>query len=311
MGTQVEIEGGTSASNDPLPASPVSTLSLAEPTHIHSRPIKVIRPPSFSVRTLWSGLVTLTHYADLLYTLSLFRLTVRYKQSLLGWAWAVLQPLALMVIYTILFTRGTKVTTGGIPYPIFVLSALLPWILFASSITNAVAGLTSYPNLLTKMYFPREIIPFSYLGAALADFCIASSILAVLIIRYKIQLSWTVVYALPIVALLTIFAAGTALFFSAIHVRFRDVGLAMPFLLQVWMFTTPVVYSLQSVPARFRKFYLLDPVAGLVESFRAAVLSGKPPEPGILSYSAAITLVCFVCGYVYFKSSEATMADVI
>ncbi|MBV8893550.1 MAG: hypothetical protein JO266_16550, partial [Acidobacteria bacterium] len=142
MGTPTGMVDATPAGDNSLGPSAITPVHLPSS---RSRPIKIIRPPAFSIRTLLNGLVTLTHYADLLYTLSVFRLTVRYKQSLLGWAWAALQPLALMLIYTILFTRVTKVATGGIPYPIFVLSALLPWILFSSSVTNAVTGLTAYP----------------------------------------------------------------------------------------------------------------------------------------------------------------------
>lgn len=277
----------------------------------HARPVKVIRPPAFSISTFLAGLTTLSQYLDLLYTLSVFRLSVRYKQSLLGWAWAALQPLALMTIYTIIFTRVTKVATGGIPYPVFVLSALLPWTFFSSSVLNAVSGLTAYPNLLTKMYFPREIIPFSYLAAAFADFCIAAAILGGLLFYYKVPLHWNALFAIPIMLLLTGFVAAIALFFSAVQVRFRDIGLAMPLLLQVWMFTAPVVYSVQAVPARFRTLYLLDPVAGLIESFRSVVIGGKPLDLGVLAYSALITVLCFVLGYVYFKTSEATMADII
>jgi lipopolysaccharide transport system permease protein len=161
------------------------------------------------------------------------------------------------------------------------------------------------------MYFPREIIPFSYLAAGFADFCISLVILGGLIAYYRIGLTWNLLYVIPIMLLLTFFAAAIALLFSSIQVRFRDVGLAMPLLLQVWMFTTPVVYSLHSVPLRFRTFYLLDPIAGLVESFRNVVVGGSPPDLSVLSYSAGITLVCFVVGYICFKSSEATMADVI
>ncbi|HEV7552877.1 MAG TPA: ABC transporter permease, partial [Candidatus Angelobacter sp.] len=219
------------------------------------RPIKVIRPPSFSLSTIFTGLRTLTQYYDLLYTLSLFRLNVRYKQSVLGWTWAALQPLALMGIYTVIFTRVTKVETGGVPYPVFVFSALLPWIFFSSTISNAVNGLVLYPNLLTKMYFPREIIPLSYVLAALTDFCIASVILMGVMTYYRVPLTLHLLYAIPIMVLLGGVAAAVALFLSAIQVRFRDMGLAMPFLLQIWMFTVPVVYSLQSVPERYRAIY--------------------------------------------------------
>jgi lipopolysaccharide transport system permease protein len=275
------------------------------------RPIKVIGPPAFSPATIVAGLRTLLQYPDLLYTLCVFRLNVRYKQSVLGWAWAVLQPLALMGIYTLIFAHVTTVKTGGVPYPIFVFSALLPWIFFSNSVSSAVHGLVTYPGLLTKMYFPREIIPLSYLAAGLADFFIAAMILAGLMVYYGVALTWNSLYAIPILVLFGAFAAAIALFFSAVHVRFRDVGLAMPFVLQIWMFAVPVVYSLQSVPLRFRKLYLLDPLAGLIESFRKAVIFGDKPDAAMLAWSAAMTIVALTIAYAYFKSSEATMADVI
>jgi lipopolysaccharide transport system permease protein len=282
-----------------------------ERTLTRERSTKVIHPPSFSIETIFTGLRTFAQYSDLLYTLSLFRLNVRYKQSALGWAWAALQPLALMVIYTIIFTRVTTVTTGGIPYPVFVFSALLPWIFFSSTVSNAVHGLVLHPNLLTKMYFPREIIPLSYLFAALIDFGVASLLLGVLLKYYRVPLGWSLLYAIPIIVILAGFAAAVALFFSALQVRFRDVGLAMPFLLQIWMFTVPVVYSLQSVPASFRSWYLLDPVAGLIESFRRLVIHGTAPDVANLAFCGAATVVVLAFAYAFFKSSEATMADII
>lgn len=275
------------------------------------RPIKIIRPPTFSLIAVFAGLRNLAQYSDLFYTLSLFRLHVRYKQSALGWAWAALQPLALMGIYTFIFAHVTTVRTGGVPYPLFVFSALLPWIFFSSSITNAVHGLVTYPNLLTKMYFPREIIPLSYLAAGLVDFLIASVILAGLMAHYHSPLGWNALYAVPIFLILAAFAAAVSLFFSAVHVRIRDVGLAMPFVLQVWMFAAPVVYSVQSVPPRFRQLYLLDPVAGLIENFRRVLVFGEAPDIRSLAISATITIVALAVAYIYFKSSEGTMADVI
>jgi lipopolysaccharide transport system permease protein len=299
-------------------ARPGETLALsaavrqsATTARSQVRPVKVIRPPAFSVGTILSGLQALARYSDLLWILSLFRLKVRYKQSALGWTWAALQPLALMTIYTIVFTRVTTVATGGIPYPLFVLCALLPWIFFSSSILNAVHGLVLYPNLLTKMYFPREIIPLSYLAAGFADFLIGCVILAGFMAHYRVSPTWNLLYAIPIVMVLAGFIAAIALLFSAIHVRFRDIGLAMPLLLQVWMFTIPVVYSLQSVPVRFRKLYLLDPIAGLIENFRTVLLRGRRPDAVSLALSAAIAFACLAISYAYFKSSEATMADII
>jgi lipopolysaccharide transport system permease protein len=282
-----------------------------EPLPPRARPIKVIHPPSFSIKAIFAALRIFAQYSDLLYTLSLFRLNVRYKQSALGWAWAALQPLALMAIYTIIFTRVATVATGGVPYPVFVFSALLPWIFFSGTISNAVNGLVLHPNLLTKMYFPREIIPLSYLFAALVDFLMASILLVILMKYYQVPLGWHLLYTVPIVLILAGFAAAIALFFSALQVRFRDVGLAMPFLLQVWMFTVPVVYSLQSVPMKFRTWYLLDPVAGLIESFRRVVVHGMTPSFGMLAFCGVATVTVLLLAYAFFKSQEATMADVI
>lgn len=318
---------------DPIPASgpTISTPEIADDAQIPAttaaplreqkssesrvperpRPVKIIRPPSFSLSTIIVGLRTLIQYKDLLYTLSLFRLSVRYKQSALGWTWAALQPLALMGIYTLIFTRVASVKTAGVPYPVFVFSGLLPWIFFSTTISNAVQGLVLYPNLLTKMYFPREIIPLSYMLASLTDFCIASVIMAGLMIHYKVPLTWNALYAIPIVVVLAGFAAAIALFFSAVQVRFRDVGLAMPFLLQVWMFTVPVVYSLQSVPEKFRTLYLLDPISGLIEGFRVCVIHGGTPDFRTLALGTLIVFVSAPLAYAYFKSSESTMADVI
>lgn len=278
---------------------------------IRQKPIKIIRPPTFSLGTIFSGLKTFTQYFDLLYTLSLFRLNVRYKQSALGWAWAALQPLALMVIYTIIFTRVTTIATGGVPYPVFVFSGLLPWIFFSGTISNAVNGLVLHPNLLTKMYFPREIIPLSYLFAGVVDFCIAALLLVALMKYYKVPLGWHLLYIFPIILIIAGFAAAVAMFFSALQVRFRDVGLAMPFLLQIWMFTVPVVYSLQSVPVRFRNLYLLDPIASLIESFRKLIIYGTAPDSFSLAISCAETIAVLAFTYVFFKSSEATMADIV
>jgi lipopolysaccharide transport system permease protein len=275
------------------------------------RRIRLIGPATFSFGAIFYGLRALIQYSDLLCALSLFRLNVRYKQSALGWAWAALQPLALMGIYTFVFARVTKVNTGGAPYTIFVFSGLLPWIFFSSSIMNAVHGIVAYPGLLTKMYFPREIIPLSYLAASVTDFLIASIILAGMLAHYRVAPTWNLFYAVPILAILGSFAAAMALFLAAVHVRFRDVGLALPFVLQVWMFATPVVYSLQAVPARFCILYIGDPVAVAIDSFRGAVLYGRAPDARMLTVAGVETIVGVTLAYAFFKSAEATMADVI
>lgn len=283
----------------------------AGPLKPTARRFTVIGPPAFSVQSVFAGLRLLAQYSDLFYALSVFRLRIRYKQSVLGWIWAALQPLALMGIYTFVFAHVTKVNTNGMPYPAFVFCGLLPWIFFSSSITNAVQGIVAYPSLLTKMYFPREIIPLSYLTAGAVDFLIASVILAGMLVHYRVTPTWNLLYCIPILIILGGFAAAIALFCSALHVRIRDVGLALPFVLQVWMFATPVVYSAEAVPARFRTLFLLNPASGAIDSFRGAVLWGRAPDAFLLASAFIVTVISLVLAYAYFKWSEAGMADII
>ena len=276
-----------------------------------SRRVRVIGPPSFSLSTIFNGFRKLIQYSDLFYTLSAFRLKVRYKQSVLGWVWAALQPIALMGIYTFVFSHVAKVNTNGTAYPPFVLCGLLPWIFFSGSIGNAVNGMTAYPTLLTKMYFPREIIPLSYLAAGVVDFIIASVILTCMLVYYRVPVTWNVLYAIPILIVTGVFAAAVALFFAAVHVRFRDVGLALPFVLQIWMFATPVVYSMQAVPQRVRAWYLADPVASAIDMFRTVVLYGRAPDVRAMGLIAGLTILMLLFAYGYFKASEAVMADLV
>ena len=273
--------------------------------------VTVIRPPSFSLGAILSGVKTLVGYRDLLYTLTLFRLVIRYKQSVLGWIWAVLQPLLTMMVYTLVFSRVANIKSEGMPYTLFVFSALLPWLFFSSAVSNAINGLVGYSNLLTKLHFPREIIPLSYVFASLVDFGVACVILSGLMLYYRVPISWKIVDALPIIVILVGFTSAIALFLSSIQVRIRDIGVVLPVLLQVGVFVTPVVYSIDAVPARFHNLYLLNPIASLIENFRRVVLLGVGPDISMLVSSGAITLCCLVLAYGYFKATEATMADVI
>jgi len=273
--------------------------------------LTVIRPPSFSLSATISGLKILVAYRDLLYALTVFRLVVRYKQSMLGWVWAVLQPLAMILVYTLIFSRVARVSTDGVPYPLFVFSGLLPWIFFSSAISNAMNGLVAHSTLLTKLYFPREIIPLSYVFAALVDFAIASVILGGLMVYYRVPFSWNILYALPVIAILIAFTSAIALFLSSIQVRFRDVAAALPVLLQAGVFAIPVVYSVGSVPVRFQRLYLLNPVASLIGSFRSVVLHGSAPDAQAFIVAGAITICCLVLAYGFFKVTESTMVDEI
>jgi lipopolysaccharide transport system permease protein len=276
-----------------------------------SRPTTIIRAHSFSPLVLGRTVTRLLHYRDLLFTLSVHRLKVRYKQSLLGPSWAVLQPLALMLIYTVIFAGIARVPSDGTPYALFAYCALLPWTYFATALSTATNSLVSHFNLVTKVYFPREILPLTYVIAALVDFLVASIVLAALMAYYRVSLGPVALYAIPIVVVLTMFATAVSLVLSAVQVRYRDIGVAMPLVLQVWMFGTPVVYPLSVVPAAWQPLYELNPMVGVIESFRRVIVLGQPPSFRALAVSAVISMVLLPIAFVYFKHVEATVADVI
>ncbi len=291
----------------------VSTDAINE-TAAHGaadRRVTVIRAPSFSPLSMVGSLAKLAHYRDLLYTLSVHRVKVRYKQSVLGLAWAILQPLSLMLIYTVIFSYIAKMPSDNRPYAVFAYAALLPWTFFSNALSNATNSLVSHTHLVTKVYFPREILPLTYVIAAIFDFFIASSVFLGLLVYYRVPLTMNALYAAPIMAVLVIFATAMALFFSATQVRFRDIGVAMPLLLQLWMFATPVVYPLSAVPARLRAIYSLNPMVGLIENFRQVMLNGVGPDLGLLGIAALVSILLLAASYVYFKHVEATVADII
>jgi len=260
---------------------------------------------------LRGDLARLIEYRDLLYTLSAHRVKVRYKQTALGIAWAILQPVAIMLLFTFIFSFIVRMPSEGLPYAVFAYTALLPWTYFSTALSNGANGLVSNSQLITKVYFPREILPFTYVIAALFDFAIASSVLVALMIFYKVSLTANALYAIPIILILTLFVCAATLLLAALQVRVRDIGIAMPLLLQVWMLATPVAYPLSVVPDRLRPFYLLNPMVGIIENFRRVILYAKPPEISSLAMAGLIAAVLFVASYIYFKRVEATMADII
>src|ERR1044071_1112534 len=250
-----------------------STDRAAARTNDFSR-TRVIRPPSFSLAGFASSLRELWKYRDLLYTLSAHRIKVRYKQSVLGIAWAVLQPLSLMLIYTLVFSVVAIIPTGSTPYPVLAFTGLLLWSLFSTALTSSTTGLVSHSHLVTKVYFPREILPLTYVVAAVFDFLVATAVLIGLLFYYRVNPTVNILLALPIVVILVCLATSMALIFSALQVRFRDVGVALPLLLQLWMFASPVVYPLSAVPQRFRAAYALNPMVGIVDNFRSVIVYG-------------------------------------
>src|SRR5262245_18153506 len=295
------------------PAEPVVPYRITQtsPGTTSLRPSTVIRPPAFSVRTFGHAVRQLIHYRDLLYVLSLHRVKVRYKQSMLGPSCAVIQPLSLMLIYTVVFSRIARVPSEGAPYALFAYTALLPWTYFSTALSSATNSLVSHTGLVTKVYFPREILPLTYVVAALIDFVVASTVLGALMVYYGVPLTARAVYVLPIIAVLTLFAIAVSLVLSAIQARYRDIGVAMPLLLQLWMFATPVVYPLSVVPAKLRPLYDLNPMVGVIESFRRVLLQGGLPDVSALATAAAISIILLPIAFVWFKRVEATVADVI
>jgi lipopolysaccharide transport system permease protein len=282
-------------------------MSIAELDPGSSRTL-VIEPPRG-----WShlGLGELWHHRDLLYFLTWRDIKVRYAQASMGVAWAVLQPLLMMVIFTIFLGRLAKVPSDGLPYPVFALSGLVPWTYFANAVTSSTESLTANANVVSKVYFPRLLVPFAALLSWLPDLAIASVLLVVLMLVYGIVPAATIVL-LPVFAVFAVLAAASVgTWLSALNVSYRDVRYAVPFVIQLWLFATPVVYPASLVPERWRFLYGLNPMAGVVEGFRWALFGGGSPMWGLMGVSLAVTLALFVGGLFWFRRVEHRFSDVI
>ncbi len=263
---------------------------------------------SLQLRAVWQ-------YRELLYFLVWRDIKVRYKQTALGVAWIVLQPVVSMVIFSLLFGGLLKVPSGGVPYPVFSFAALLPWNYFASSLTKSSGSLVGSANLITKVYFPRLIIPISGVLSGLVDFAIAFLVLAGLMVYYHVTPTVAILLLPGFLLLAMLTALGFGLWLSALNVRFRDVNYLVPFLVQIWMYVTPVIYGSTLIPERFRFLLGLNPMTGVVEGFRWALLGRQLADaqpPGLLfAISIAITLLVLLSGAVFFRSTERTFADII
>jgi lipopolysaccharide transport system permease protein len=256
-----------------------------------------------NLRELW-------HYRDLLYFLTWRDITVRYKQTVLGVLWAILQPLLSMVVFTIFLGRLAGVPSDGVPYPIFSYLGLLPWMYFSGAVTRSGASVVGSANLLTRVYFPRVLIPLSATLSALVDFAIAFAVLGCLMGWYGIRPALSVVLLVPLAALTALAATGIGMWLAALNVRYRDVQYAIPFLMQLWMFATPVVYPTSIVPERWRPLFALNPMTGIIEAYRAAVL-GRPLDWGTLGVSALSAVLLAAMGAWQFHRMERTFADVV
>jgi lipopolysaccharide transport system permease protein len=271
----------------------------------------VIRPVESGWVSIGTHLRRLVEYTDLLRTLSIHRINVRYRQTLLGVAWAVLQPLLMMAIFAVVFSRFAGIASEGAPYALFAYVALLPWTFFGTAVTTATGSLVSHTQLITKVYFPREILPLTYVVAGLFDFALGLVALAVLMAWFQAPVTSAILYLPLLVGVLAAFALAVSLVLSTLQVRWRDVGVAMPVLVQVWMFVSPVIYPLSVVPDAWRPLYLLNPVAGIIHSFRDVLLRGQAPDPVPLGFALVVTALVLPLAYQVFKRAEATMADIV
>ncbi len=253
----------------------------------------------------------LWRYRELLGFLAWRDISVRYKQTVLGAAWAIIQPLFSMIVFTLFFGRLAKIPSDGLPYPVFSYAALLPWTYFATAMSSSSNSLVGSQNLLTKVYFPRLTIPFASVLPALVDFVIAFVVLLGMMVWYGIVPTLNIVWlpAFLLLALLT--ALGVGLWLSALNAMYRDVRYVVPFLVQFWMFASPVTYPASMVPEQWRSLYGLNPMVGVIEGFRWSLL-GHGQAPGLMMLvSTAMSLVLLVSGLYYFKRMERSFADII
>ncbi len=256
-------------------------------------------------RELWA-------YRELLYFLTWRDVKVRYKQTLLGGAWAILQPLLTMVIFTLLFGRlaGFASRTGGVPYPVFAFAGLLPWTFFSNAITNSGNSLINSANLITKVYCPRMIIPGAAVAAGLVDFAIGFMLLIVLMFYYRLIPGWGLLLLPLLVLLTTLLAVAVGMWLSALNVKYRDVRFAIPFVVQIWMFLSPIIYPTSLIPQKLRFAFLLNPLTGIIDGYRAA-LFGQPMNWIELTSSTLITIFAFAYASFVFRRMEREFADII
>jgi lipopolysaccharide transport system permease protein len=286
--------------------------TAAEPTprsvpFVPDKPLYIIEPSkswvALNLRDLWT-------YRELLYLLTWRDVKVRYKQTLLGATWAIIQPLFTMVIFTLFFGKLAGIPSNGVPYAIFAYAGLLPWTFFSNAVTNSSNSLVGSSNLITKIYFPRMMIPGAAVGAGLVDFAIAFIILIGLMIFYGVAVSLNILMLPLLVALATILATGVGMWMSALNVKYRDIRYALPFLIQLWMFLSPVIYPLSMVPEKWRWVLMLNPMTGIIEGFRSALFNWEFNWVALL-LSAGITLALLVSSAYIFRRMEKNFADII
>ena len=272
-------------------------------------PLTIIEPKKgwvpIDFKEIWN-------YRELLYFLTKRDIKVRYKQTVLGGLWAIIQPAFTMIVFTLFFGRLAKIPSEGMPYPIFVYAGLLPWTYFANAVSNSGNSLVGSANLITKIYFPRLIVPASASLAGLLDFSIAMFVLGVLMIHYHFVPGIIGIFLFPFLVGLTFLCAlGVGLWLSAMNVQYRDIRYAIPFLVQIWMFVSPVIYPVSIVKEKYQWLLALNPMGGVIKAFRASILGHQPIDWVLLGISAFIILLLLVSGLFYFRRMEKVFADVV
>jgi lipopolysaccharide transport system permease protein len=248
---------------------------------------------------------------EILYFLSKRDIKVRYKQTVLGGLWAIIQPVFIMIVFSLFFGRLAKIPSDGAPYPIFVYAGLLPWTYFTTAVTASGNSLINSVNLITKVYFPRIIVPSAAALVGLLDFFVATSVLVVLMVYYRF-LPGSGFLLFPILVLLTVFCAlGVGIWLAALNVRYRDIRYVIPFLMQLWLFITPVIYPVSMVPESYRWLLALNPMGGVTEAFRAVLLGNQPLDWSLLGISSVVIIFVLASGLYYFKRVEKSFADLI
>ena len=257
------------------------------------------------------NLVELWHSRELLYFFVWKDIKIRYKQTAIGAAWAILQPLLTMLIFTLFFGRLAKIPSEGLPYPLFYYCALLPWLYFASSLQNATNVIVDQQRVITKVYFPRLVLPLSAVTSPLLDLVIGFSILVVMLIYYGVHPTSTLLFLPLFLVLAVLTALGVGLWLSALNAMFRDVRYVVPFLVQFWMFASPVAYPASLVPARWRFLYGLNPMTGAIEGFRWSLTGHGDPPSVLLAASSGAVLILILSGTMFFQKMEGVIADVV
>jgi lipopolysaccharide transport system permease protein len=270
--------------------------------HVHMEPSRGWA--SLKLFELWK-------YRELLFFLTWRDIIIRYKQTVLGAAWAILQPFLTMIVFTLFFGKVVKVPSDGLPYPLFYFIALVPWTLFANGLTFSSNSLVSSANLIKKVYFPRLAIPIATILAGLVDFTLAFAVGLGLMLYYRYPLTINALWILPFTLLALVTSMGFGLWSSALNVQYRDIRYVVPFLIQVWLFATPIAYPSSMIEQPWRTIYGINPMVGVVEGFRWALLGSTLPSVPMLGVSAAAALIVLVSGSFYFRRMEKTFADVV